>query len=176
MLCCPRCAAKQFCGGLGSPNSLSREGQSRWHKTHAGLPLQTDLEDKDVLDAARVWLEAVRCRREIGRLVGPATYALPTSGNEVPEGLFLVRVARVQYQWHPKKPYYSVRFNFLEPKPYSGQSITGRIYCTSKALWKLTWFLRDFGYDPELFSHDEIDGHLTVWGAPPRDMYLTAYM
>ena len=86
----------------------------------------------------------------------------PSARNEVPEGLFLVRVARTQYRWHPNKPYYSVRFNLLEPKAYSGQSITGRIYCTSKALWKLTWFLRDFGYDPELFSHDEIDDRRLV--------------
>jgi hypothetical protein len=31
------------------------------------------------------------------------------------------------------------------------------VYCTSKALWKLTWFLRDFGYDTELLGHDEVD-------------------
>jgi hypothetical protein len=86
----------------------------------------------------------------------------PTTGNGVPEGLFFVRVARAQYRWHPNKPYYSVRFNLLEPKPYAGQSITGRIYCTSKALWKLTWFLRDFGYDAELFSHEEIDDRRLV--------------
>jgi hypothetical protein len=26
-----------------------------------------------------------------------------------------------------------------------------------KALWKLNWFLRDFGYDTELLGRDEID-------------------
>ena len=26
-----------------------------------------------------------------------------------------------------------------------------------RALWKLTWFLRDFGYDTELLGRDEID-------------------
>jgi hypothetical protein len=31
------------------------------------------------------------------------------------------------------------------------------LYCTSKALWKLNWFLRDFGYDLEMLSLDEID-------------------
>lgn len=25
------------------------------------------------------------------------------------------------------------------------------------SLWKLTWFLRDFGYDSDLLGHDEID-------------------
>ncbi len=30
-------------------------------------------------------------------------------------------------------------------------------YCTQKALWKLSWFLRDFGYDPDLLGRDEVD-------------------
>ena len=38
-----------------------------------------------------------------------------------------------------------------------GRTISGRLYCTSKALWKLGWFLRDFLYDPELFGREEID-------------------
>src|SRR5205814_7176099 len=32
-----------------------------------------------------------------------------------------------------------------------------RVYSTPKALWKLNWFLRDFGYDMELLGRDEID-------------------
>ena len=43
------------------------------------------------------------------------------------------------------------------PACYAGQSVTGRIYCTPKALWKLNWFLKDFGYDSELLDRDEID-------------------
>jgi hypothetical protein len=39
----------------------------------------------------------------------------------------------------------------------AGCSITGRVYCTPKALWKLSWFVRDFGYDTELLGRDEID-------------------
>ena len=35
--------------------------------------------------------------------------------------------------------------------------ITGRVYCTPKALWKLSWFLRDFGYDTEMLGRDEVD-------------------
>ena len=31
------------------------------------------------------------------------------------------------------------------------------MYCTPKALWKLRWFLRDFGYDPDLLGRDEVD-------------------
>ena len=77
--------------------------------------------------------------------------------NSVPDGLFLVRVDRVKYQWHANKPHYSIRFAVLEPKHLAGCLITGRLYCTARAMWKLTWFLRDFGYDPELLNQDEID-------------------
>ena len=38
-----------------------------------------------------------------------------------------------------------------------GTSVSGRLYCTEKALWKLSWFLRDFGYDTELLGRDELD-------------------
>jgi hypothetical protein len=76
---------------------------------------------------------------------------------EVPDGLYLVRVERVQYRWHAQKPYYSVRFAVLEPKAWVGASLAGRLYCTERALWKLSWFLRDFGYDAELLGRDELD-------------------
>ena len=77
--------------------------------------------------------------------------------DEVPDGIFLVRVERAQYRWQAQKRYYLLRFSILEPKPLASQSISGRIYCTPKAIWKLSWFLRDFGYDTELLSHDEIE-------------------
>jgi hypothetical protein len=77
--------------------------------------------------------------------------------DEVPDGLFLVRVEKTQYRWHRQKPYYLLRFGVLEPKPLAGRSISGRVYCTSKALWKLSWFLRDFGYDTELLGRDEVE-------------------
>jgi hypothetical protein len=35
--------------------------------------------------------------------------------------------------------------------------LAGRLYCTERALWKLSWFLRDFGYDAELLGRDELD-------------------
>jgi hypothetical protein len=75
----------------------------------------------------------------------------------VPDGLFLVGVDRVQYRWHAQKPYYSIRFAVLEPRHLVGCLITGRLYCTARAMWKLSWFLRDFGYDTELLGKDEID-------------------
>jgi hypothetical protein len=47
--------------------------------------------------------------------------------------------------------------SILEPHEFAGQVISGRVYCTAKALWKLGWFLRDFLYDPELLGREEVD-------------------
>ena len=68
-----------------------------------------------------------------------------------------MRVQRAQYRWHATKPFYALRFGVLAPKNYVGSAITARLYCTPKALWKLNWFLRDFGYDPELLARDEVE-------------------
>jgi hypothetical protein len=73
------------------------------------------------------------------------------------EGVFLVRVDRVFYRWHPERPFYVLRFVILEPNEQQGRSFSGRLYCTPKALWKLRWFLRDFGYDEDLMGRDEVD-------------------
>jgi hypothetical protein len=73
------------------------------------------------------------------------------------EGLFLVRVDQAQYRWHPQKPFLELRFVVLETKPFQNRSISGRLYCTEKALWKLNWFLRDFGYDAQLLKDDSVD-------------------
>ena len=75
----------------------------------------------------------------------------------IPDGVFLVRVDHAQRHWHAQKPFYVLRLSILEPKRFAGHSIVGRLYCTPKAMWKLGWFLRDFLYDPELLSQDEID-------------------
>jgi hypothetical protein len=80
-----------------------------------------------------------------------------SAASEIPEGVFLVRVQRAQYRWHPQKPFYLVRFSVLEPLQFEGRTFCARLYCTAKALWKLTWLLRDFGYDAELLGHDEVD-------------------
>jgi hypothetical protein len=76
---------------------------------------------------------------------------------QVRDGRLLVRVERAQHRWDSRKPFYLLRFSILEPKELTGNSVTGRLYCTTRALWKLNWFLRDFGYDTELLGHDEID-------------------
>ena len=75
----------------------------------------------------------------------------------VPDGLFLLRVERAQYHWHAQKPFYAMRLSVLEPSQFVGHIISGRLYCTAKALWKMSWFLRDFGNDTELIDRDEID-------------------
>ena len=81
----------------------------------------------------------------------------PSAAAEIPDGLYLVRVDRAQYRWHGQKPYYLLRYTVLEPRTWAGCPLTGRLYCTQKALWKLTWFLRDFGYDTELLGRDEVE-------------------
>ena len=73
------------------------------------------------------------------------------------EGLFLVRVERAFYRWHPQKPFFTLCLSVLEPKEYAGRTISGRLYSTPRALWKLSWFLRDFGYDTDLLGRDEVD-------------------
>src|SRR5271168_2593129 len=73
------------------------------------------------------------------------------------EGLFLVRVDHVNYRWHPQKPCFLIRFAVLEPEEFRSRHISGRLYCTSKALWRLNWFLRDFGYDMDLLGRDEVE-------------------
>ena len=73
---------------------------------------------------------------------------------EVPDGMFLVRVDQVRYSREHQKPLYTLRFFILEPEILAGCSFSGRLYCMPRALWKFSWFLRDFGYDPELLGRD----------------------
>jgi hypothetical protein len=72
-------------------------------------------------------------------------------------GFFLVQVETASFRWHPQKPFLVLRFAILEPAIYLHRSLSGRIYCSERALWKLNWFLRDFGYDSGLLGHDQID-------------------
>jgi len=80
-----------------------------------------------------------------------------TSGEDVAAGVYLVRVDRAQYRWHKQKPCYLLHLTVLEPCELAGRVVSGRLYCTARVLWKLSWFLRDFLYDPELLSQDEVD-------------------
>src|ERR1700746_2957113 len=81
----------------------------------------------------------------------------PRTSDELPDGVFLVRVDKAQYRWHAQKPFYMLRLCVLEPERFAGRVISGRVYCTPKALWKLGGFLRDFVYDPELLGREEVD-------------------
>ena len=87
----------------------------------------------------------------------PGLHARQQNPESLLEGLFLVRVDSASYRWHPHKPFLSVRFAVLEPESFAGRSLSGRLYCTERALWKLNWFLRDFGYDADLLGRDQVD-------------------
>ena len=76
---------------------------------------------------------------------------------EIPDGVFLVQVQGAQFRWHPHKPFYLLRLSVVEPRTLAGQSLVGRLYCTQKAMWKLGWFLRDFLYDLELLTQEQVD-------------------
>jgi len=71
--------------------------------------------------------------------------------DSIPDGVYLVRVEQVRYGWSAQKPFYVFRFLF------AGHSLASQLYCTPTALWKLSWFLQDFGYDSELLGRDELD-------------------
>ena len=79
------------------------------------------------------------------------------AADHVPDGLFLVRIHRLQFRRYAQKPYYTVDLSILEPRRFADHVISSRLYCSPKALWKLNWFLRDFGYDTELLGRDEVD-------------------
>jgi len=96
------------------------------------------------------------------RLVQGLRRADRSAAKYLPDGFFLVRVIGALYRWHAFKPYYLIRFSIVEPKEIAGTEVASHIYCTPRALWKLNWFLRDFGYDPELLGKDEIDEHVLV--------------
>ena len=79
------------------------------------------------------------------------------SADQVPDGIYLVRVQRVTFRRQAQKPYYTVALSVVQPLRFANETLSGRLYCTPKALWKLNWFLRDFGYDAESLGRDEID-------------------
>ena len=81
---------------------------------------------------------------------------------DVPEGIYMLVVRRASYRWHPQKPFYSLRFEILQPEDLAGRTFPGRLYCSPRALWKLAWFLRDFGYDPDLLDQDQLDEEALV--------------
>ena len=87
----------------------------------------------------------------------PGLHSWQPDDQNLLEGLFLVRVDRAFFRWQAKKPFLELRFAVLEPKALVKKTFVARLYCTEKALWKFSWFLRDFGYDPELLGRDEVE-------------------
>ncbi len=87
----------------------------------------------------------------------PGLHAEASRSDGILEGVFLVRVDRAYYRWHPQKPFFILSFAIIEPNDLASRKVSGRIYCTQKSLWKLNWFLRDFGYDTDLLGRDEVD-------------------
>ena len=61
----------------------------------------------------------------------PGLHREGRNGDDIVEGVFLVRVDHAFYRWHPQRPFYVLRFAILEPKEHQGHSFTGRLYCTA---------------------------------------------
>src|ERR1700682_4339048 len=92
-------------------------------------------------------------KRQITGLHASDRYAV----DQIPDGVFLVRVQRVLFRRQAQKPYYTLTLSILEPVRFAGQGISSRLYCSPKALWQLNWFFGSFGYDTELLGRDEVD-------------------
>jgi hypothetical protein len=84
------------------------------------------------------------------------------AATDIADGVYLVRVQRAQYRWHKHKPSYELTFYVLQPDELVGGSVTARLYCSPKALWKFAWFLRDFRYSQELLERDEIEARALI--------------
>ena len=78
------------------------------------------------------------------------------------EGLYRTRVVRFEPAGHAAKPCRAALFLILEPGRYAGRPVRTRLYCHERALWKLRWFLGDFGYDRELLAAEELDDRQVV--------------
>ena len=77
--------------------------------------------------------------------------------------MFLVRVEWASYRWHLAESHFCRSdSSFSNPNAFQNRSFSGRLYCTERALWKLNWFLRDFGYDKELLAEDQVDEKASI--------------
>jgi hypothetical protein len=79
------------------------------------------------------------------------------AADQIPDGMFLMRVQEAYFRRQAQKPYYTLSMIILEPHRFANHAVSSRLYCNAKALWKLNWFLRDFGYDAEQLGRDEVD-------------------
>jgi len=76
--------------------------------------------------------------------------------DRIPDGVFLVRVQKAQLRLEAKS-YYRLTMTIIKPSRFLDQRISSRLYRTPRGLWKLNWFLRDFGYGTELLGRNEVD-------------------
>ncbi len=88
--------------------------------------------------------------------------ALCDANDGLPDGIFVVNVKGARFNRCAQRSFYVLHLRIVEPSQFKGRPIVGRLYCSPKALWRLTWFLRDFGYDSECFERNEIDGNRLV--------------
>jgi hypothetical protein len=86
--------------------------------------------------------QKLRCRMK--RQITGLHAADRCAADQIPVGVFLVRVQRVRFQRQAQKTYFTLSLAILEPVRFSGHILSSRLYCSPKALW-LNWFLRDFG-------------------------------
>jgi hypothetical protein len=50
------------------------------------------------------------------RYIAGLAQAQASQTEDLPDGVFLVRVERAQHRWHQQKPYLSLLFTVIEPK------------------------------------------------------------
>jgi hypothetical protein len=56
------------------------------------------------------------------------------AADQIRDGVFLVRVQRVQFRRQAQKPYYTLALAVLEPSRCAGHILSSRLYCSPKAL------------------------------------------
>lgn len=80
-----------------------------------------------------------------------------------PDGIYLVCIHHIQYRKFAPKPFFTAVLTIVEPQRLAGNTVSSRIYCNPRALWKFSWFLRDFGYDKELLELEQVDEQRLGW-------------
>lgn len=86
----------------------------------------------------------------------------PNERSPLVEGLYRARVVRFEPAGHAANPCRVANFLILAPEKFAGRHVRTRLYCHERALWKLRWFLSDFGYDSELFASEELDDRRVI--------------
>lgn len=96
--------------------------------------------------------------------------AICDANDGLPDGIFLVNVKGARFNRCAQRSFYVLHLRIVEPGQFKGRPIVGRLYCSPKALWRLTWFLRDFGYDSECLSGHAKSGQRWSWQKRPTEM------